>query len=289
MLCKSPYMINGMACPCTKCLPCRFNRRRMWTHRIVLESLQHSESSFLTLTYDDDHLPAGGTLVPRDVQLFIKRLRKFIEPLKLRYFFVGEYGDKTWRPHYHAALFGIGTGFAGIIKEAWPAGHVYLGDLTLHSAQYVAGYTVKKMTAKDDARLNGLYPEFARMSLRPGIGALSVPDIVKSLQCEAGAKYVVENGDIPRTLSTGGKTMPIGRYMRRKILEGLGLYDFQTGEIGTAPARTQILEAYKIELQSLRTDTQQNTSLKEVIVTANAQKVLNMEKRAKIFQSERIL
>ena len=126
MLCKNPYMIRGMACPCNKCMPCRFNRRRLWTHRILLETMKLTDSCFLTLTYDDAHLPAGGTLVPGDGQLFLKRLRKAIFPLQLRYFFVGEYGDTSNRPQYHAALFGIPSSFTEIVQKAWGKGHVML-------------------------------------------------------------------------------------------------------------------------------------------------------------------
>ena len=126
----------------------------------MLESYMHKESSFLTLTYAPEHIPSGGTLVPRDAQLFLKRLRKSISPVQIRYFLVGEYGDSTQRPHYHAALFGIGIGFTDVVKEAWGRGHVMLGDLTLHSAQYIAGYTIKKMTQKGDPRLDGRHPVF---------------------------------------------------------------------------------------------------------------------------------
>lgn len=290
MLCKDPYIINGMACPCTKCMPCRFNRRRLWTHRMMLETMKHSECCFLTLTYDDDHLPSGGTLVPRDVQLFLKRLRKAVAPLVIRYFFVGEYGDKTQRPHYHAAIFGIGTGFTKLVEKAWGLGHCMLGDLNLHSAQYIAGYTVKKMTAKDDKRLNGRHPEFARMSLRPGIGALAVADIFKALQNEYGVKYLIDTGDVPRSLKVGGKNMPLGRYIRRKIREKIGIYHENTGEIGVAPK--EILDFYKQELQALYNNSQaykEGLSLKECIINENRQKVMNLEARTKIYQSVKTL
>ncbi|QXP07965.1 MAG: replication initiator protein [Arizlama microvirus] len=280
-------MINGMACPCTKCMPCRFNRRRTWTHRMLLETMKHEHSTFLTLTYDDVYLPSGGTLVPRDVQLFIKRLRKAIYPIQIRYFFVGEYGDQTNRPHYHAALFGIHAGFTEIVKKAWPYGHVMLGDLNSHSAQYIAGYTVKKMTAKDDTRLNGRYPEFARMSLRPGIGALAVDDISKALSNKFGKTLIDIEGDVPKSLKMGSKSMPLARYIRRKIRERLGIYDPQTGEIGATPQG--VLSAYKEELQNLYQNSigyQKNLSKQEVILETFKQKRLNFETKTKIYNSK---
>jgi hypothetical protein len=293
MLCKNPYMVNGMACPCTKCMPCRFNRRRMWTHRILLETMKHSDTCFLTLTYDDQHLPSGGSLVPRDIQLFIKRLRKAIHPIKLRYFFVGEYGDNSSRPHYHAALFGISPLFAKIVQETWNKGHVMLGDLNLHSAQYIAGYTVKKMTSKDDKRLNfNQHPEFARMSLKPGIGAVAIEDIANAFKNPYGAKLITDLGDVPIALQVGSKKMPLGRYLRRKLREKLQLYNINTGEIGKAPLHDEILKQYSQELQDMYISSEgykNGLSKKEALIDANKQKVLNLETRTKIYQSRKTL
>lgn len=290
MLCKGPYAIRGMLVPCTRCLPCRFNRRRMWTFRMVLETLKHGDSSFLTLTYDDNHLPAGGTLVPRDAQLFIKRLRKALDPIKIRYFLVGEYGDTSNRPHYHAALFGVPLSADKIVQEAWGKGHVMLGDLNLHSAQYIAGYTVKKMTQKEDVRLNGRHPEFARMSLRPGIGALAVEDIYNALRNPHGIKELLTTGDVPLSLKMGNKTLPLGRYIRRKLRARLGIYNENTGEIGSVPQT--VLDSYKNELQTLYENSifyEEGLSLKDAFVAVNKQKVLNLETRTKIYQSRRSL
>ena len=132
MLCKNPYYVTwDQPVGCNQCMPCRYNRRRIWTFRILLESMVHSHNSFLTLTYDEKHLPEGGTLVPRDAQLFIKRLRNNFWDFhtrcrlpvpKLRYYLVGEYGDNTWRPHYHLALFGASIAHTDIINRSWGLG-----------------------------------------------------------------------------------------------------------------------------------------------------------------------
>lgn len=268
MLCKKPF--HNFACG--QCLPCRFNRRRLWTHRMMLESLMHEECSFLTLTYDAEHLPAGGTLVPRDVQLFLKRLRKAVAPAALRYFFVGEYGDKTQRPHYHAALFGLGIGATDIVKEAWGLGHVMLGDLTLHSAQYIAGYTVKKMTKDSDPRLNGRHPEFARMSLRPGIGAHSMISVAQSLRNKFGANLIADSADVPTSLKHSGKNLPLGRYLRKKLISNLNLKEFLDGK-DVQIFRSRRMQALFPALTS----------------EAKAQKILNFETKAKIYESKRSL
>lgn len=184
---------------------------------MILEALVHADASFVTLTYADEHLPEGGSLVPKHPQLYLKRLRKSVEPHLVRYFLVGEYGDETDRPHYHLALFGIPPEFGALSEGAWDYGHVHTGTLTLQSAHYIAGYVTKKLTRKDDERLNGRYPEFARMSLRPGIGAIGIFDVAQALQNKHGWDSISRTGDVPNTLRHGSREMPLGRYLRRVL------------------------------------------------------------------------
>jgi len=90
---------------CGQCIHCRANRRREWVLRILLELEKHEFNTFLTLTYDDVHLPGDQSLQPKHLTDFFKRLRKKVE-YPIRYYAVGEYGEETERPHYHIALFG---------------------------------------------------------------------------------------------------------------------------------------------------------------------------------------
>ena len=92
--------------PCGRCIGCRLERSRMWALRCVHEAQLHSENSFITLTYNDDHIPRDGSLNKKHFQDFMKRLRKSIAPKKVRFYHCGEYGPKLLRPHYHAILFG---------------------------------------------------------------------------------------------------------------------------------------------------------------------------------------
>lgn len=276
-------MQGKLAYACGQCLPCRINRRRLWTHRMILESMKHGDSCFVTLTYDDDHLPEGSTLVPKDTQDFLKRLRWCLEPRKLRYFLVGEYGDETQRPHYHAAFFGIGVTDASLINEAWGKGHTFTGVLTEDSAQYVAGYVCKKMTNKDDPRLKGRYPEFARMSRRPGIAAVAIDEIANVLDTKYGKELVAETGDVPQSLKYGRKSMPLGRYLRGKLREKLGAAE---------EFKTRAKEAYALQMCELFKncfDDPQNRkkSYRAILVSKNKQKVLNLESRTKIFSNKK--
>lgn len=183
-----------------------------------MESLTHEKNCFVTLTYDDDHLPDGGSLQPKDTQLFLKRLRKSTGQY-LRYFLCGEYGDRTFRPHYHLALFGLDISDLESIKNVWHHGHVVVGDLNPQSAGYIAGYVTKKMTSKDDPRLAGRYPEFSRMSNRRGIGYNALQFIHESLVTEYGESlYDLKlDGDVPQVLKHGNKSYPLGRYLRNAL------------------------------------------------------------------------
>jgi len=173
-----------LSLPCGRCIGCRLERSRQWAVRIVHESKLSDENSFLTLTYDEEHLPKNKSLSVEDCQRFLKRLRKKLYPQKVRFFLCGEYGEKLKRPHYHAILFGydprdkipISDGThplfeSPFLTETWGKGSVILGSVTFESAAYVANYATKKITGKPAAEhYRGLRPEFLLMSRRPGIG-----------------------------------------------------------------------------------------------------------------------
>lgn len=135
-----------------------------------------------TLTYAPEHEPPDGSLSPRHMQLWLKRLRRLLPPTRpIRFFGCGEYGDETFRPHYHVALYGVAPLETELVQSSWGMGHVHLMELNAETAQYLCGYVVKKMTSPDDPRLQGKHPEFTRMSLRPhGIGAGAVPQSPRS-------------------------------------------------------------------------------------------------------------
>lgn len=298
MLCKAPYMVGVAPYGCSQCMPCRINRRRVWTHRLVLESIKAGGSSFVTLTYDDDHLPAGGTLDPSHTQRWLKRFRKEISPAKIRYFLVGEYGDETLRPHYHLALFGAapyhavrGVVLSDVVRQTWGFGHTYVGDLTPASAAYVAGYVTKKMTNKDDPRLGGRHPEFARMSnggrnRSGGIGASAMEEVVACLSTDVGLNHVADSGDVPSSLKHGLKSMPLGRYLRGKIRQQLGF-----GSTGTPSAALQKFGAemrFVLEEEIVKPENAQK-SIRQILVDMNEQKRLNLVGRTKIHESRRKL
>lgn len=158
--------------PCRKCEACVSSRARLWASRLEDELTLHDEACFITLTYDAEHL-VSSSLIPRDVTLFLKRLRKCLAPSKIRYFFCGEYGETTMRPHYHGIVFGLSPERAKeILHDLWKFGFFYVGTCTGKSVCYVAGYVTKKLYDDPGFYVQyGLKPPFHRQSNRPGIGA----------------------------------------------------------------------------------------------------------------------
>lgn len=187
---RSEYDVVNL--PCGQCIGCRLERSRQWAIRCMHEASLHSASSFLTLTYDDEHIhwsPVTGeqTLYKRDLQLFMKRLRKYLEPHKVRFFACGEYGDSSNRPHYHVILFGYdfpdkrlyklsNAGFpyyiSDVLNRLWTHGYCTIAGVSFDSCAYVARYVTKKLNGEaGKLKYEGIEPEFVNMSRRPGIGA----------------------------------------------------------------------------------------------------------------------
>lgn len=232
-----PVVIStGDVVGCGQCLHCRINRGREWQHRIMLESRQHKECCFVTLTYDDIYVPSCLSLRRRDLQLFFKRLRKRYAPEKFRYYAVGEYGDTDGRPHYHVAFFGIDlwlpcfideyyewgrNGTRNVKLKDWRCGHANLGFLNEDSAGYIGGYVVKGLT-KDDSYsskvLKGRPPEFSCMSNRPyGIGAGEVDAIAERIKCSGQrVKPVLSE------MYAGRRAFPLGRYLQDRLAMARG-------------------------------------------------------------------
>lgn len=275
MLCRKPYAIKGGVFGCGQCMHCRFNRRRIWTHRMMLEAAVHPAASFVTLTYNKEHIPDDGSLRPLDLQLWLKRFRKRVGAC--RYFAVGEYGDYSWRPHYHLALFGHGRECGKEVADTWGQGFSFVGDLTLHSAQYVAGYVTKKLTSVKDERLRGRYPEFARMSLRPGIGSPAIHTIVQALQNKHGWDAISARGDVPSVLRHGRQDMPLGRYMREGIRRAIGFKFREESSDETFRKTAEMLALYKDKVAD------GSLSLRAWKEALDGQKALNAEVRAKIY------
>lgn len=232
MLCVNPFRPRpSVEHGCGQCLPCRLNRRRQWTARIILESLAHPVTSFVTLTYQEECLPPDGSLSD-------DHWRSFTKAIGYRYFGCGEYGERLGRPHYHLVLFGIDPVAAErLASERWPHGFVHVGtSFSTSVARYVSSYVVKKMTKADDERLDGRRPEFARMSRRPALGWPGIQWIIRWLVTPDGMRWMEEHRDVPNVVQLDRRMYPLGRTLVGRMRE---LCDIP----GDDPARREVRES----------------------------------------------
>lgn len=182
MSCASPRYLSSprrVFVPCGECNFCLQRKRADWTFRLRQEEKVSVSSKFLTLTYNDETLPRVAigdsdvdflyNLRKRDLQLFIKRLRKANEGFSdygVRYYAVGEYGTRTLRPHYHVIVFNVYPRIWNALESLWGLGHVHAGECSVASIHYVTKYVINKAGIDHGGR----EPPFAVMSSRPGIG-----------------------------------------------------------------------------------------------------------------------
>lgn len=182
----SPIDAQNLQIPCGQCVGCRLERSRQWAVRAMHEASLYEDNCFLTLTYDDEHLPADLSLVRAAPVNFMKRLRKMYAPKVIRVLYCGEYGDDLGRPHYHLCLFNhefedktfwkktreFRLYNSEALSKLWPFGFAVIGSLTFESAAYVARYSMKKVTGKfADEFYSGRVPEFGGFSRNPGLGS----------------------------------------------------------------------------------------------------------------------
>lgn len=178
--------------PCGQCIGCRVEKSRQWALRCICELKYHPTASFITLTFDNEHLPENESISKVFIADWLKKLRERIRykfEKEIRFYACGEYGDKLGRPHYHAIIFGFDFPdkqlltrkngqflyISEFLRKAWDYGWHTIGQVTLDSCQYVAQYVHKKITNKKTQVVTDHYgdkePEFHHMSRRPGLGA----------------------------------------------------------------------------------------------------------------------
>lgn len=188
---------GAVVVPCGRCIGCRADYARKWADRMMLELETCKKGVFVTLTYagqvplsiDPETGEVNGPAVCKeDCQLFMKRLRKYFDGVKVRFFLSAEYGPLRCRPHYHAILFGLslddfpdrvpaGLNDLGqqyyeseILGNIWSHGIVKLSEVSYDTCSYVARYVLKKAQDGSLSDYFHLVPEFSLMSRKPGIG-----------------------------------------------------------------------------------------------------------------------
>lgn len=227
------------AVPCGKCIPCLKKRISHWSFRLMQEERTATSAHFVTLTYANleknakqklSTISPNGfpSLCKRDLQLYFKRLRK-LHPSgsRLKYYAVGEYGTKGFRPHYHIILFNADV---NVISKAWTRsgisiGHVHVGTVTVKSVGYTLAYIMQgkwRPRHKRDDRT----PEFSCMSKGIGVGYVLDPKWVKWHYSDLDGRMYCSIEE--------GKKIGMPRYYKQK------LYDDETrkriGEISREKA-----------------------------------------------------
>lgn len=314
MLCKQLVKSKGTVHPCGQCLFCRINKKRDWISRLLLEAASHEHNQFWTLTYEDTRIPnvlapngqssakrqaeilrseAGrklapvaaqsGTLFKPDLALFFKRFRKNFGDI--RYYAVGEYGEKRGRPHYHVLAFGVEVS-EETLQETWKLGAVHIGDVESASITYCVEYALKKEKSHDLIDLRR-HPEFAVMSTKPAIGSYAIGEfrtaILNSKPLPTGELL------IPDTFRLLGRDYPVPRFIRNELEEegfisarsAVGRYLGDSEVMSALLARSKVakeeFEKYKI-LWS-QDPVSENQARSQVL----KQKLLNAESRQRIF------
>lgn len=210
MLCIYPVKLGTAEVGCGTCPPCRVNRRRDWVARMLLHHAGHvGESAFVTLTYRDEEVPRDKDgipcLFPGHCRWFLQRLRRSIG--ELRYCIVGEYGERTARPHYHLLVWcKSGVDVAAAVRTAWDKGFCDVGEISEASVTYTVSYILKQVVEVRDG-----YPQFARFSA--GLGVAALPELRR---CAIADKDGVLQ--IPRQFRLNGRVWPVPKYIRAKLV-----------------------------------------------------------------------
>lgn len=203
------YYINRY--DCGVCPECLAKKSRYWALRAGMEA-KNSPSMMITLTYDDYIYDEHGQIIgeevdtrpvcKKDCQDFIKRLRAYFYPQKLKYIISAEYGKKTGRSHYHALIFGVNFPDCTPYKKSKRGNQIFRSQAlariwgkgictvdSLNASAQTARYCTK-YCAKDSGR-NDLFMLFSR-----GIGE-------EALRQEFNGLYYVVSGrkyPIPKTI-----------------------------------------------------------------------------------------
>lgn len=279
----------------------------------MLEASLQKQNCAITLTYSDEYLPKGGSLAPEEIRDWLKRFRKSVEPFRIRYYCVGEYGEENWRPHYHVIVFGYpGCRFGRSrytkerqdccevcdrVRDTWGRGNVLVDTVDIQTAQYVAGYTIKKMTKFDDPRLQdrmratgtNLHPEFARMSLKPGIGAGYIPELASTMM-----EFDLEKrmADVPSAIRQGKRLMPLGQYLRRLLRVQVGM-DKKAPQATLDAQEAEVLEMCRAKGIDTESKTfsgdLRRTAIKNMLIDAGYQRNLSQKARMEIYKKRKSL
>jgi len=223
-------LIYSFPADCGKCLKCLIKRKAQWSFRITEEQRVSFSSYFVTLTYDEKHVPHGNgtlTISKADHFDFIKKLKEYESPKalslreqvsleeferkkrgikefgKLKYYGVYEYGDQFLRPHGHYILFNVRD--INNIALSWGKGKIDIDhDVNVNNIDYVLKYMVKDHSNID---YENRQKECSFMSK-----AIGLPAADEAFICH------ISKTDKNQVINSRGRKIPIPRYYRKKFL-----------------------------------------------------------------------
>lgn len=240
-------------------------RQKEWIVRLTEQAKSSTDCYFVTLTYNEQSVPWGSAIPILDkkgIQLFMKRLRKSLQP-GIKYYLVGEYGTNTKRPHYHMIIFNTGVNLEKLklkIIEAWTTkneqdekqllGNIDVGYGDISSMTYVAKYLIK------DDKIDYEVKPFALMS--KGLGSRYIDKRTSWHQEDLSRNYSVMQG---------GKKFPLPKYYKQKMLN-----EDQRLRM-TAKSKAQIeKDAAKSNNDNPALQTQRNEAFRRMLENRNKQK-----------------
>lgn len=294
MNCMHPFTVgpimtkNGLQSfevPCGHCTACRIQRTSEWSIRLMHELDSYDRSVFVTLTYDDDHIPLSdcmyATLVKADAQKFMKRLRKALPDRHIKYFLCGEYGDTTFRPHYHAIIFDVSSTDQKIIEKCWTFGYIMVGTVTKDSCKYVTGYVQKKLYGKDAAEYEarGVEPVFKLSS--QGLGKNYCLGVLPEFANDDNFANTVDGRVSPLTFTVDGVRHGLPRQYKKWLgVEGSDYVDY------IKEREDDIVNWYR--KRGYDVDSFDDSVLKMLISDSRKQYNLNLDKRLSMSKKDKI-
>lgn len=264
MMCLHP----GKYGPCGKCRACRINRQRDKKVRICHEAEGYQYNCFLTLTYDPSRYD-DSNLVKKDLQDFMKKLRRYIEPDRIKYFASGEYGEsERHHAHYHLIIFGLNMYDKRVFSnhhysvsknvwyvdcKAWDKGFCSVAPFNEARANYTAKYVIDKINGKEaDSWYHGRTPEFCLTSRGLGLTWLN-----------EHAPLLKEEGFIRQ----GKKRVPLPRYYQDKLFPKDTYRNIQWSQYKSAKSFDKFRDDYR---RSRATDKESFENWQEQVRQATA-------------------
>jgi len=274
MKCTSPWELKDdegkiKSVRCGRCMACRITRAQEWSVRLLHEMSLHEDLCYITLTYNEQCIRSDFSLEKKELVKFFKRLRKKIEPKKIKYYACGEYGEETYRPHYHAIVFGWNSDNQYFLRydkgkkmmsskeldDLWRFGENTIDLVNLKAINYVTKYITKK-----------LYGEMAEEFY----GSNEVPFNLMSKGL--GYEWYKKNCQKDEFLRINGKDVMIPKYYRRKN-------DIKIEELAELP----ISKEEKLYKKGYLSE-----DIQRLIRSDNLQREKKLNKRAELFDKKKL-